>query len=407
MLKILYLYIADELNKYSIMLLNILTKELKIRYELEIQSDSESLNIVNWSRKKSSYDLILVQNSQCLIQFQSLLKILKNIPVVFVSYSFDIKGYMVPIDNLYSVFNFGEANLESWGIPHEMQVLLNIPVLGKNNYYQKKNNLKVYQILFYPTHNTVHTSLYTLVSILKQFSNVVLTIVGDTYQVLSPSFPNNLTIITREAAPLALKKAHIVIASERDAIQAMAWAKPCIIMGDYGLGGIVTPDNYEVLKNYSFKGRWKASFNEYIPCELLNYEIQKALSLDNQDNIQRIQKRVLKDYSYEAFSKAIRENLNHIISLSKDLKKKTTLLQLKPLRTSILSIEKIKEVVYLKKGKEYYCEVDEEFQYALEQCNGTITIQDILSRSRYASEDKQIFIKNLLELWKKKMIVFT
>ena len=239
---------ADELNNYSILLLNSLTKELETHYELDIYSNNDRLNTVDWSTKKRSYDLLFVQNSQCLIQFQSLLKTLKNIPMVFVSYGSGITNYIAPLDNLYEVFNFGTVNMEAWGIPLEMQIFLKSPVSPKH-YFLEKTNEEIGQVLYYPTYHTIHNADSVVVSLFNQSKNVILTIVSDVYSILDSSLPPNIKIVSRKASISALKKAHVVLASGQNAIQAMAYAKPCVIVGDYGWGEELRPKIMKYWKN--------------------------------------------------------------------------------------------------------------------------------------------------------------
>jgi hypothetical protein len=393
------------LDNYSILLLNSLTKELGNHYELEMYSNDDNKNTIDRPAKKRSYDLLLVQNSQCFIRFQSLLKTLKNIPLIFISYGNGISNYIAPLDNLYEVFNFGTVNLEAWGIPCEMQTFLKLPVSKKNCFLEKPND-KIYRVLYYPTYHTIHNADKVVVSLFNQSKNVILTIVSDTYSIVDSSFPPGIKMVSRKASMPALKKAHVVLASGQDAIQAMAYAKPCVIVGDYGLGGKVTSQNYGVLEKYNFKGRAGASFDEMIPIELLANEIKNSFSPDNKENSQWVQKQIIENYNYSIFQRKVIERINAVALLAHKLQQKKTLISLKPLRTNILGIEKTREAIYLKRGSIYYGETDEIFLKVLEQCDGKKAIVDILSTDEYDKQDIRIICENLLELWRKKLITF-
>ncbi|SEF91888.1 hypothetical protein, partial [Parabacteroides chinchillae] len=92
------------------------------------------------------------------------------------------------------------------------------------------------------------------------------------------------------------RRAHLVVASGIDAVRAMALCKPCVILGDYGLGGIVTPANYDHLQSVSFRGRKGACFKEMVPLDLLEVEIRKYFASDIEETSLEIQKKVMTDY---------------------------------------------------------------------------------------------------------------
>ena len=407
-MQILYLHVSDEQNPYSDIVKDVLIEYLSANHDIECydnnpenQEASTLLQI-----KQECYDLVFVQNSQSLLRYKSLSQIWKNTPLIFVSYSNDIHGYIAPIDNLAGVFKFGNADLISWGIPDEIQTCLKIPTqkISKNSH--KKKGAKIPHIVYYPTKNSIATADGVLVSILKRLNKTKLTIVSDTHSVLTSSFPTDVRVISRKNSLSILQKADVVIASCFDAIQAVVDAKPCVILGDYGLGGLVQPDNYDILQKWDFQGRAGASFQEYIPNELLIYEINKALYLDRGEYLQYLQKRITEDYNELLFQEKISERLKHILSVSGKLKNRKTLLQLKPALTSVFSLEEIEDIAYVKRGNNYFSSIDGELQMILKQCNGENTIQDIVDANELEKEDISVLCANLRELEKKKLIVF-
>jgi len=404
--RILYLYRSDS-NHRSTQLKTTLIKELRKRYDVILYCSDQEYS--KYSKQKNDevnvFDVVLIQNSQCLIHYKTLLKSLKQIPWIFLSYGCGIHNCIANTENLFEVFNFGVANLKPWGIPFEMQTCFKLPVF-KKNYFREKTNEESCHILYYPTDYTIHNADPIVVSISGQYKNTTLTIVSDKHSVLESSLPPNVKIVSRKASISALKKAHVVLASEQDAKQAMAYNKPCVIVGNYGLGGMVTSENYEILKKYDFQGRAGASFNEEIPIELLNYEIKKSISSSNKEHSQWIQKNIVEDYNYSIFRRKITKRINVIVSLAYKLKQKRTLFPLKPLRTSTFGTEKAEDSIYLKNGCIYYGEIDDKLLNVLEQFDGKTSIQKILSTCEYEQEDVQILCENILELWSKKLIIF-
>jgi len=378
-IQILYLYTKDEFNLYSCIIKNTLIECLSINNDIdcfENKSEDEDNNKL-LKIKSNCYNLVFVQNSQSLLQFKPLLQILRNTPLIFVSYGNDIHGYIAPIDNLFAVFKFGEADLKSWGIPEEIQTCLKVPVQKTNRYPYKKKGEKIPQIIYYPTKDSIATSDSVLLSVLKRLSKIRLTIVNDIYSVLASSLPADVRVVSRKTSLYTMQKADVVIASGFDAVQAIANAQPCIILGDYGLGGLVKQENYEILQKWNFQGRAGAYFREYVPDELLGYEINIALHNTNKQSLQWLQKRIIEDYNEQSFREKINEQLQSILSVSRKLKSRKTLLQLKPMLTSVFSLEEKGDIIYIKRGNAYYNIIDEELQMVLKQCDGQNTIEEI------------------------------
>jgi hypothetical protein len=223
---------------------------------------------------------------------------------------------------------------------------------------------------------------------------------------LACALPSYVRIVLRKNASTVLLKADVVIASCLDAVQAMVDAKPCIILGNYGLGGMVCQNNYDILQKYNFQGRAGASFQEYIPIELLSYEINKSLHFDNKKEIRWLEKRVTEDYNETLFQEKINERVISILSVSRKLRNKKTRLQLKPICTSIISKDNLNNTTYLTMGYNYYRSTDKELCRVLEQCNGQNTIQDIGLAIGYSEEEISILSANLQVLEKKKLLIF-
>jgi hypothetical protein len=400
---ILYLYKYDS----NCQLKATLVEELKKVYDVVLyeSADEYSEYIELPSIRENKYDLVIIQNSLCLTTYKTLLNSLKKIPWIFVSCGCDINNYVAPSDSLYEIFNFGTPNLESWAIPRELQTILKIPV-SKKNYYKEKSDEENCRMVYYPTNYTIQNADRIIVSLSDHYKNIDLSIVSDSHSILESVLPSNVKIIPRKASIAYLKKAHVVLASGPDAIQALACAKPCVIVGDHGFGGMVSSENYELLKMFDFRGRPGASFNEMIPVELLNYEIQKSLSPDNKDNCVLVQKKIISDYNYLAFRKKLMSRINYVMSLARKIRQKESMKSLKPQLTSIYGTEEIGTCIYVKRGSIYYGEIDEEFLSILKLCTGKLTVGEILSFCKSDKGDIRIICDNLIELWRKKLIVF-
>ena len=127
-------------------------------------------------------------------------------------------------------------------------------------------------------------------------TNDELTIISNQYQGVAASFPPSVKIVPRKHLTKIFKKAHAVIASGIDALLALALEKPCIVLGDYGLGGMITTANYEQPRSIRFTGRKGGVYGEMVPSDLLEVEITKAFQFDSKANAEKLRKMVWDTY---------------------------------------------------------------------------------------------------------------
>lgn len=77
----------------------------------------------------------------------------------------------------------------------------------------------------------------------------------------------------------SLRRADIVIGSEEVALKAVLYKKLTIVVGEYGLGGLLTPGNLTEQYHSGFIGRLRGEKNEYFSYEQLLHEIEKSTCL--------------------------------------------------------------------------------------------------------------------------------
>lgn len=61
--------------------------------------------------------------------------------------------------------------------------------------------------------------------------------------------------------------------------------KPCIVIGEQGYGGLITPQNLSQQFANKFQGRIGGSLNEYIPLNLIMNDIQYVQNTEKSKNI--------------------------------------------------------------------------------------------------------------------------
>ncbi|WP_102408873.1 hypothetical protein [Parabacteroides bouchesdurhonensis] len=399
---ILYVGMNTGLDIWSKELSAYLVKLLSARCQLHLLGDLFSKQSY---QQEKSYDLVIVQNSLCFIHYKEHLSRLSKSPVFFIAATNNLNGYIAPFKNLFGVLNMKDVELSAFGIPEEIQLRLNYPVEKVSNYYFYEQQPEFCRIVYCPTGNTIQESDLKLLTFLQK-TNALLTIVSDEYQCLKKALPPFVTIVPRSSWLSIYKKAHLVVASGFDAIRAMALCKPCVILGDYGLGGIVTPANYDHLQSVSFRGRKGACFREMVPLDLLEVEIRKYFASDAEEASLEIQKKVMTDYGKSNFDKKVLEKTERIINLSVSIKSRSKRLLLKPCLSSLFAVEESNGKQYLMRGQGCFGEIDMEMVNLLKQCDGTLSVQGLAERNGYNKEEAGILWSNLYELWKEKLILF-
>lgn len=402
-MKLLYiLYIGVEQNNRSKELASYLVRLLSARCQVHLVG---SLFNTPSQELRKSYDLILIQNSFSLIHYKKLLKQYIKCPVLFIAATQSLDSYVAPFENLFGVLNIEDTSLSALGIPEEMQLCLYCPVEKTGNYYFYEQQPKVCRIVYCPTGNSIIENDVKLLTFLQQ-TNTSLTIVSDEYLCLKQALPPFVTIVSRSSWFSVYKKAHLIVASRQDVVRALALCKPCVVMGDYGLGGLVTSENYVQLQSVYFRGRKGGCFGELVPAVLLESEIRKVFAFDSQIASKAIQKHVLSTYGKKVFSEKIIDEIERITNLAVYLNKRQKRLSLKPCLSSMFELKAVEGKQYLMRGLNCFGELDQEMIELLKQCDGTVSVQDLAGQNGYDREDVEILWANLYELWKEKLILF-
>lgn len=197
-----------------------------------------------------------------------------------------------------------------------------------------------------------------------------------------------------------------MVASGQDAVRALALCKPCVVMGDYGLGGLVTSENYVQLQSVHFKGRKGGSFGESVSPVLLESVIRKVFAFDRREDVLALQKQVLAIYGKHVFKTKLLQEIERITNMSTYMNNRQKRLLLKPCLSSLFAVEELDGKSYLKRGLICFEELDQEMIDLLDQCDGTVSVQELAERNGYDHEDLEILWSNLYELWKEKLILF-
>lgn len=80
-----------------------------------------------------------------------------------------------------------------------------------------------------------------------------------------------------------IDESDLIIGTGVTAREGVLRRKPVIVVGDYGFGGLVTPDTLRVQYSNSFRGKINGLKDEYFSLEKLEGEIRKGFNLTYQE----------------------------------------------------------------------------------------------------------------------------
>mgnify|MGYP001776949259 CR=1 FL=1 len=352
------------------------------------------------SGRVGKVDAVLVQDALAGKFQQGWSEKFPDVPCLFVSTNDDISGYPPLWENLFGVFAFTQVDFSLCGIPKEMLVRLSCPVREFADYYFYDPVPKICRMVYFPTGHTVEND-----RILFDFcrkSNVELTVVSDEYRFLCEALPLSIKVVSPEHARQVLQDAHVVLASGYEALCAMALCKPCIIFGDYGLGGLVTSRNYDLLENISFRGRKGGYFREVIPAKLLEAVVQSVFMTDYVEELRVVQRIIQKRHSWNRFVTTVNETVERLLVLQDANRQK----ELKPCLSSLVRVEVKEDKSILWRGMVCFGELDDDMAGILQQCDGTLAVDGLTALNGLTDEDAEVLWQNLLALWKEKIIFF-
>ena len=126
------------------------------------------------------------------------------------------------------------------------------------------------------TRTNGYSLLYRLAPLFNTMINSEITVLVDKKPLL-PLFNKNVSLILRKEADVEklLSESDLIIGSGDSIYKGIALEKPCIVVGEQGYGGIVTPQNFDLQHKANFQGRIGGYLNEFVPEDLLADDIER------------------------------------------------------------------------------------------------------------------------------------
>ncbi len=193
----------------------------------------------------------------------------------------------IPIDNLFgAIEDIGEKTLFKSGIPNELIAYKDLSFEAPKITYTKDDIIAYYS----PFESDTVEHVMTIVKLFNQLSSINISIyTSHKIQKYVKEFSNsNIYFIGYDSPEELSIKANKIITYGYSARSFIKQKIPTIIIGPYGLGGWVTPDNIKYLLKDNFKGRPCGRFNEFIP---LNILVDEFMEISEEKKLKKILKK--------------------------------------------------------------------------------------------------------------------
>ncbi len=311
----------------------------------------------------------------------------------------------VPLNNLFGVIcDLADSSIYSYGIPPELirkiDMSLDAPIIkhthdksvvyfSPSGYDNKENVLNI--IKLFNLLSSKNLTIYTTKDIYKSvngFSNENIKFVCYTH-------PNEIIISTSAIITFGY--------------YSRAFIKqkiPTIIIGPYGLGGWVTPDNFDYLFRENFKGRVGGNYNEIIPLAILVDEFMEIDENKNLDKLLRKNAALLKLKLNKVLINEIDSVIDNFKNTCNNFYDSTQRFFLKPKLASNITLRKNKETTFIQRNilNDVLFSLPESDIELLNDLNSAMTCKDLQKKYELTSDE---FWNILIPLWERKAITFS
>ncbi len=370
------------------------------------------------SREKNinrEWDVIVIQRTQTLNHANHLIQQLSDLPHIFISHSSLSDDQIVPYRQLYKVIRIADSIDRGWGIPENMHTVIYNPVdVPKFRPYHWREkppyNILLVSRLDSDRINMVRDIIYAV----NQMPDYRLIIVGGGMDYLLKSICNQNIIFAGQQLDTEefYQQADLVIGSGRSAVEGMAYCRPVVICGLRGLGGLITPENYERFRNMMFSGRYKGKLHERIPVQGLIASILAAQKCSNlNDYIHENYNSVNRDFGLNRVANKFESVVHEVVNLHSQIHNDNHLLKLRPVFNSECEIckhtdGKSYQIFRLDSGQ-YLGHTDQRGRALLAKFNGEYSLCEC---ARFLGCENGNGISDILnitrQLWYQKLITF-
>lgn len=252
------------------------------KYKREIETQYKcffNLDLI----KSNRYDLVLIFNKIGLVQIKQFVR-LEKLPVIYLLNATDIEqeypndlNWLSKVVLLNPIQNFPQALFQK----DEVIPLQVPPRFFDTQEYEIRNRKKPKLLVSIESDNLLYSPLYQLIPLLNTLQEFEIRVIHEGMPArkianTNISFIRNTNIDFKGI----INKSDIILGSGTIIHEAISNCKPCIIVGERGYGGILTPECLSFQFDTGFQGRIGGYIGEYIPGKLVREKIKDILEMD-------------------------------------------------------------------------------------------------------------------------------
>jgi len=362
------------------------------------------------------WDVFLVQGHSNLLAIKALTT---TKPIIFLSASPDQEDQCANFPNLYHVLTTDRRSSPvTWGLTPELTAYLPLRRLKLLNDLNRNKPVDQdqYQLLYIVGNDDEGLQLTrNLISVIGSFNYLNCQVAcSQTTGVLLKRISNgNISFLKKMGYNQAvLDRQDLIIASGDHAVKAVLERKKVIVVGQYGLGGLITGDNIGDFVKNGFRGRIGGVKDEPVPGSLLDFEIRAALGIEATEAeaweaITEQQYQQLKKYYVVDWEKQLDELLTQVHQLYSLVHSPRQLLKLKPRISKNISIKRGEQesgITLIPSGVHVASIGILEMQL-LNLLDGRLSVSEIIESSPELG--KSVITSFIKELWRHKIIMFS
>ena len=199
-------------------------------------------------------------------------------------------------------------------------------------------------------------------------------------------------------------EADIIITYGSGVIHFLKQKIPVLIIGPYGLGDWVTPENFFYLLKTGFMGRAGGILDEFIPVEIVAHEMLTIKDFKDLPSICKANKKLADKLPYKPLSSSP-EIIAEYTALQKRMNDPQARWKLQPALASNVLFENNGETIIIKRRyiHDTLCSVSNEDMPFFQAINGTVNCKEL---NKISQMDEDDFWEMMYALNEKRIIIF-
>tara|TARA_R110002126_G_scaffold291220_1_gene450981 strand:- start:5980 stop:7026 length:1047 start_codon:yes stop_codon:yes gene_type:complete len=309
-----------------------------------------------------------------------------------------------PFANSYGVLcDVGDNEISSSGYPLELIKRADFSENTPTVVYEPTEKI----VCFMPIEYSAQENLLTVIKSFNKlpFTNLIIYATHKLSDKVSDFINDNITIINYHKAKELTISTNIILTFGYCARSFISQKIPTIIIGPFGLGGWVTPNNINYLLRENFRGRAGGNKNEIIPIEILVDEFMEIREHKELNLVLNINAKKLKDYLSEFQITTVEKFIDESNFLYQRIKDSNTRNLLVPKLPSNVKIIRSAKTIFVQRDLigDILFSLPQEDSNFIEDLNLDKTCLDIQRNHDISYEE---FWEVLLFLWNRKGIIF-